>query len=120
PDTGLVRLAGEGAAQACAALVDRHLPRILGMAARMLGNRAEAEDVAQEVFLRTWRHARDWKPGRARFSTWMYRVAMNLCHDRLRRRREVDLSEIGDPPDEASSPGPGLQDARAAERVEPA
>src|SRR5690606_2447725 len=61
PDTELVRLAGEGDAHACAALVDRHLPRILGMAVRMLGNRAEAEDVAQEVFLRTWRHAPDWK-----------------------------------------------------------
>lgn len=118
PDTELVRLAGEGDGHACAALVDRHLPRVLGMAVRMLGNRAEAEDVAQEVFLRTWRHAPDWKPGRARFSTWMYRVAMNLCHDRLRRRREVDLSEIGDPPDEAPSPGQGLQDARVAERVE--
>lgn len=118
PDLDLVRRAGEGDGHACAALVDRHLPRMMAMAGRMLGSRTEAEDVAQEVFLRIWRHAADWKPGRARFSTWMYRVAMNLCHDRLRRRREVDLDEAGDPADEAPGPGQGLQRSRVSERVE--
>lgn len=118
PDLDLVRRAGEGDGNACAALVDRHLPRMMAMAGRMLGSRTEAEDVAQEVFLRIWRHAADWKPGRARFSTWMYRVAMNLCHDRLRRRREVDLDEAGDPADEAPGPGQGLQRSRVSERVE--
>ena len=54
----------------------------------MLNDRAEAEDVAQEVFLRVWREAPRWRPGAAKFETWMHRVALNLCYDRMRRRRE--------------------------------
>lgn len=119
PDLDLVRKAGTGDGQACADLVDRYLPRMLAVASRMLGNRAEAEDVAQELFLKVWKNAGQWVPGRARFSTWMYRVAVNLCHDRLRRRREVDLEEAGDPPDESSpSPGQALLDAHISARVD--
>lgn len=96
PDAELVYLAGQGDASACAGLVDRHINRIVGVAERLLGSRADAEDVAQEVFLRVWRHAAAWRPGEARFSTWLYRVATNLCTDRLRRRRETGLEVVAD------------------------
>ncbi len=66
----------------------RKLRRMLSLAERMLGDPAEAEDVAQEVFFRVWRHAPRWRPGAARFDTWLHRVTLNLCYDRLRRRRE--------------------------------
>ncbi len=88
PDAELVRSAGAGDALAAEALVRRHLPRMVGLARRMLSDAAEAEDVAQDVFLRVWREAPRWRPGAAKFETWMHRVALNLCYDRLRRRRE--------------------------------
>src|SRR5215813_6080589 len=96
PDLDLVRRVGAGEGPACAALVDRHLPRILGLAGRLLGSRADAEEVAQEVFLRVWQQAGRWRAGEARFSTWLHRVAVNLCQDRLRRRRETSLDAAGD------------------------
>lgn len=95
PDADIVRRAGAGDARAAEALVRRHLPRMVGLARRMLSDAAEAEDVAQEVFLRVWREAANWKPGAAKFETWMHRVALNLCYDRLRRRREIADPDAG-------------------------
>jgi RNA polymerase sigma-70 factor (ECF subfamily) len=102
PDGDLVARAGRGDHGAVRALMARKLPRMLGLAQRMLGDAAEAEDVAQEVFLRVWREAARWKPGAARFDTWMHRVALNLCYDRLRRRRVIPMAE----PPEQVDPGP--------------
>jgi RNA polymerase sigma-70 factor (ECF subfamily) len=95
PDAELVRNAGAGDARAAEALVRRHLPRMVGLARRMLNDASEAEDVAQEVFLRVWREAPRWRPGAAKFETWMHRVALNLCYDRLRRRREKPDPDAG-------------------------
>lgn len=95
PDAELVRNAGAGDERAAEALVRRHLPRMLGLARRMLNDAAEAEDVAQEVFLRVWREAPRWRPGAAKFETWMHRVAINLCYDRLRRNREKPDADAG-------------------------
>jgi len=120
PDLELVRRVGAGDGPACAALVDRHLARIVGLAGRMLGNRAEAEEVAQDVFLRVWQQAGRWRAGEARFSTWLHRVTVNLCHDRLRRRRETTLEAAGDPPSPDPPPGAALQRAAVVARVEAA
>jgi RNA polymerase sigma-70 factor (ECF subfamily) len=68
---------------------------MLTLARRMLNDATEAEDVGQEVFLRVWREAPRWRPGGAKFETWMHRVALNLCYDRLRRRRERSDPEAG-------------------------
>jgi|CXWL01.1.fsa_nt_gi RNA polymerase sigma-70 factor (ECF subfamily) len=95
PDAELVRSAAAGDARAADALVRRHLPRMLGLARRVLSDATEAEDVAQEVFLRVWREAPRWRPGAAKFETWMHRVALNLCYDRLRRRRERTDPDAG-------------------------
>ena len=78
PDAALVQRAGAGEAAACAQLVDRYLGKVLALCGRMLGNAADAEDAAQEVFLKVWQGAASWRPD-ARFSTWLYRVALNLC-----------------------------------------
>jgi len=74
-------------------MVTRKLPRLLALASRILGDADEAKDVAQESFLRIWRQAASWRSGEARFDTWLHRVALNLCHDRLRRRKQRPLSE---------------------------
>ena len=87
-------------------------PRAFAQALRMLGDRAEAEDVAQEALLRLWRIAPDWEPGRARVSTWLYRVVGNLCIDRLRRRDRLrPLEAAGEPASPAPGPAAGLQDS---------
>ncbi len=103
-DDDLVLRAGRGEPEAVRLLVAAKLPRILALARRMLSDPAEAEDVAQETFLRAWKAARAWRPGRARFDTWLHRVAMNLCYDRLRRRGRLrgeapDLADEGPGPD---------------------
>lgn len=87
PDDELIRRYARGDAAAARTLVERHAPRLLALARRMLGDAAEAEDVAQEAMLRLWRGAASWRPGEAGAGTWLYRVASNLCLDRLRRRR---------------------------------
>ena len=86
-------------------------PRVLGQAMRMLSDRAEAEDVTQEVMLRLWRVAPDWRQGEARVATWLYRVTANLCTDRLRRRRGVGLDEVVEPLD----PTPSIADRMQGE-----
>jgi RNA polymerase sigma factor (sigma-70 family) len=89
PDEVLLAGVSRGEPVAVRQLLDRRLPRILALARRMLNDPGEAEDVAQETFLRAWKQAKGWKPGGARFDTWLHRVALNLCYDRLRRRREI-------------------------------
>ena len=98
PDEDLVRAIGRGDARAMRRLVERKLPRLLALARRMLADAGEAEDVAQEAFLRIWRNAATWKAGSARFDTWIHRVAMNLCYDRLRRRAVRTESEHAQEP----------------------
>ena len=104
PDEALLVLYANGDSAAAQELAARHLPRVLGFATRMLaGDRAEAEDVAQEAMLRLWRVAPDWRTGEAKVSTWLYRVVTNLCSDRLRgkkRRRAVGLDDAPDVADD--------------------
>ncbi|MCC5993078.1 MAG: sigma-70 family RNA polymerase sigma factor [Rhodobacteraceae bacterium] len=77
----------QGAPDAAQALTDLLAPRILRYAARMLGDPAEAEDVTQDTMLRLWRIAPDWRDQGVSPSAWAFRVAGNLCTDRLRKRR---------------------------------
>ena len=108
---------GQGDREACRALVERHLGRIVAFAARTLGNRADAEDVAQDTFVRAWRNARRWQPGRARLTTWLHRIALNLCLDRLARRRDAPLDGIPEPVDPAPSAVALLERRTLGERV---
>jgi RNA polymerase sigma-70 factor (ECF subfamily) len=85
-DGALMGLFAKGDPAASRLLASRLLPRALRQAMRVLGDRAEAEDVAQEAMLRLWRAAAGWQQdGPAQPATWLYRVVANLCTDRLRR-----------------------------------
>lgn len=99
-------------------IVAKKLPRIVALAARMLGDRDEADDVAQEAFLRIWKIAPKWRSGAARFDTWLHRVTLNLCYDRLRRHRETTMSdEFPEQADLAPLPDERLDTAQANERI---
>jgi len=120
PDEDLVRRVGQGDPAAIQTMVARKLPRMLALAQRMLGDAVEAEDVAQEAMLRAWKQAPRWRPGKAKFDTWLHRVGLNLCYDRLRRRREIPTETPPDRPDDGPAPDRGLLAAELGQRVDAA
>lgn len=104
PDAALLVRVANGDRLAARELIDRLGPRLLRHIARMLGDRAEAEDIVQETFLRLWKIAPNWRQGEAKVSTWAFRVAINLTTDRLRTRRAtVDIDSIAEPESDLES-----------------
>ncbi len=110
PDEALLVLYANGDPSAARALTMRLTPRVFSHAFRMLGDRAEAEDVAQEALIRLWKIAPEWRQGEAKVTTWLYRVVANLCTDRLRKARGVALDAVAEPEDDARGPVESLQE----------
>ena len=100
-DEGLMACIADGDRGAYQQLVERHLDRALRLAQRIVGNRSDAEEIAQEAFLRVWTTAPRWRLDGALFRTWFSRVLVNLCIDRKRRPGFAPLEAAGDPPDPA-------------------
>ena len=121
-DNALMERVGQGDAAAYAVLVERHAGRSLGFATRILGNTADGEDVMQEAFIRVWRNAPNWEPSGAKFSTWLYRIVMNLCIDRQRTRKNkmVPLDEAGDPADDTPGADSTVHKGQVNRQVEAA
>jgi len=94
PDAALLPRIAAGDQTAIRQFVALKLPRLIALGVRMLGSRAEAEDMAQETFVRVWKNAATWREDGAKFDTWMHRVALNLCYDKLRGRQEYSDEEI--------------------------
>ena len=86
-DTELTSLVASGDQQALAALYDRHASRVFSLALALLGNYHDAEEVTQDVIMSVWQNSGGYDPLRARFSTWIARIAHNRAVDELRRRR---------------------------------
>ena len=80
------------------------MPKLYAHAFHRLGHRADAEDVAQEAFLRLCNIAPNWKQDQAQVTTWLYRVVINLCQDWHRRKTPQDLASVHEPEDTARSP----------------
>jgi len=67
-------------------LVNRHKTSILNLIYRFIGDRTQANDIAQEVFIRVWKSAKTYRP-EAKFTTWLYRITANLCFNELKSSR---------------------------------
>lgn len=120
-DEALLVAYGNGDADAARVLTRRLTPRVLGYATRLLGgDRAEAEDVAQEAMLRLWKIAGDWRQGEAKVTTWLYRVVTNLCTDRLRKRRGIAIDAIPEPEDDRPGAEAGLLEQSRAKALQAA
>ncbi len=85
-EDALIRRAAQGDAAAFDCLVEQFTPRVYALAYRMIGNAEDAQDIAQEAFVRVY-HALPRYKGEAAFSTWLYRIVTNVCYDELKRRR---------------------------------
>ncbi len=100
PDVRLMLQVREGSAAAFEELVLRYQDRLVGILTHLVGSRDQAEDLAQEVFLRVYRARKSYQPG-AKFSTWLYTIANNVASNARRtlaRRREVHLTATGSGP----------------------
>jgi RNA polymerase sigma-70 factor, ECF subfamily len=115
----MAKIAG-GDARAFEILVRRHQRRILNLIYRSIGDRTQAEDVAQEVFLRVWRAAENYEP-KSKFTTWVYRIAVNLCLDALKERHRkqpfVDVHVGVENPGENDEALHGCDGARSPEEL---
>jgi RNA polymerase sigma-70 factor (ECF subfamily) len=87
----LVAAAQSGSGEALERLLAEARPKLLALAMRVLGNPDEAEDAVQDAMVKVWRHLGRFE-GRAQFSTWLHRIAVNAALDRLRRRGNVQLT----------------------------
>ncbi|WP_424833159.1 RNA polymerase sigma factor [Ruegeria sp.] len=110
----------DGDALAARLLTDRLGPRSYSVALRMLGNRAEAEDITQEAMMRLWQMAPDWVSGQAQVSTWLYRVTLNLCVDLRRKKRPGRLEDAPEVADDSGSAADQMQDAARKDALQAA
>jgi RNA polymerase sigma-70 factor (ECF subfamily) len=100
-DEALLELMRADDVEAYRALVERHMNRAFGVAMRVLKNPTDAEDVAQDAFVKAWTNRHRWEAGRAKFSTWLYRVVVNRCIDLRRLPREEWIDDVPEPADDA-------------------
>ena len=92
-DIALMRRVKHGDTEAFRELIESHQTRVIGTVAKMLGGDSDAEDVAQQVFLRVWNSAARYEPT-AKFTTWLFTIARNLVFNELRRRKRHPTTSL--------------------------
>lgn len=102
-DIRLMKLVGAGDERAFEQLVERHQRLVIGTVGRMLGLNSDAEDIAQQVFVRVWKNARRYEP-RAKFTTWLLKITRNLVFNELRRRSRHPTVPLQSETDEEERP----------------
>ncbi len=102
-DDALLARTAKGDRQAWGALVDRHLAAVSRYAGYVLKDETQAEDIAQDTFVRLARKAEDWTTDGPSLRSWLYRVARNLCIDYMRRQRGVSIEFAEGLPDPRGS-----------------
>ena len=108
-DIRLMALVGAGDEGAFEQLVERHQRLVIGTVGRMLGSGSDAEDIAQQVFVRVWKNAKRYEP-RAKFTTWLLKITRNLVFNELRRRARHPQVPLQSESDEEERP---LKDEQA-------
>jgi RNA polymerase sigma-70 factor (ECF subfamily) len=104
-DYGLLALIQDGSHEAFAVLVQRHAERFYRLAYRYVQNRETAEDIVQDAFLKLWEAPERWQPERnSKFTTWFYRIVVNLCFDWQKKKRPLALDEEVPLVDEQDTP----------------
>ena len=122
-DAKLMQRIAAGDQRALRDLMQRHLSRTVRLAARILGSTGAAEDVAQEAFVRVWKHAGNWedpKQAGAKFTTWFYRIVLNLCIDEKRKRSFTDIDAIPERADDTPDAEANMQRREKSQRVKAA
>lgn len=114
PDAELIERTGRGDEQAFEQLVAKYERAVFNTIYRYIGTYDDVEDIAQEVFLRVWRHARKFK-GRSKFSTWLYRITANQCLTYRSKHRSAPVS-LDSLIDKGSTPASLVTETDAAQR----
>jgi len=91
PDTEIVKKVAEGDENAFEELVKKYEHSVFNTIYRYIGNTDEAHDIAQEVFIKVWRHVKSFK-GKSKFSTWLYRIVVNQCLNYRSKHKEKLIS----------------------------
>lgn len=108
PDETLIAWAASGDRLAFDELTTRHLPRVYAVVLRIVRHPAVAEETAQDAMVRAWRYAARFDPGRASFTTWLYRIAVNLAISRTRAVVSLPLDAAAELADPAAGPEENL------------
>jgi len=101
-------------------LVERHIDRAYAVAYRILTSGPDAEDAVQDAFLQVWMRRGTWQPGKAKFSTWLFRVVTNRCIDLLRKSKANVTDELPELEDGNSDQSEELERSEAADILEKA
>jgi RNA polymerase sigma-70 factor, ECF subfamily len=110
-DEDLVEKTLDGEEEAFSQLYDRYRQKVFGTVYRIVQDASDAQDATQEVFIKLYRYMSDWNPRKARFSTWLYRLAANHAIDCWRLRRRRHESQPAETPDREASPEKTIDDA---------
>lgn len=113
-DDELMHAIGLGNEEAFRVLVERHVDKGYAVALRILRNPTDAEDVVQDAFMQVWTRRGEWQPGKARFSTWLFRVVTNRCIDQLRRPRTEAMEAAPEIADRATDQVRAMMQEEAA------
>lgn len=119
-DDELIAMMQQDDTRAYRLLVERHVNRAYGIALRVIKNPADADDVTQDAFVKAWQKRHDWQAGRAKFSTWLYRVIVNRCIDKLRVPGCEWIENVEEPADESEDALSGILRQRLYSQLEKA
>jgi RNA polymerase sigma factor (sigma-70 family) len=111
-DNDLMRAIAARDGGSFASVVEAQSPKLYRIGYRMLGDATEAEDIAQEALLRLWDHAAGWRGDGPGIAAWLHRVAMNLCLDRLRRRKFGSDEDVPERADDAPGADEQMDEAQ--------
>ena len=120
-DVELVEQIATGSVTAFEKLMSRNLTKIVSFANHILSDEGEAEDVAQESFLKLWHLAEKYDPQKAKFTTWFYKIVTNLCIDKLRKYKKEKHNEPLDKAYEITqdiNPDKNIEQQQLARRVQ--